>query len=149
MRTHALSFAALALVAAIAGCGGHPVQSALDSNQSLWTTKRPTTYRFTFNWLCFCSQEYTAPVEIQVENNAIKSIVDAGTTNAVPMARWKDYKTIDGLFAFIQEAVGRNADKIDATYDAQLGYPKNVEIDYVQNASDEEMSFRVTAYSAP
>ena len=45
---------------------------------------------------------------------------------------------INGLFEVIQDAIDDEADQITVSYDSELGYPTNIEIDYNVNAIDDE-----------
>ena len=48
------------------------------------------------------------------------------------------YHTIDGLFHVIHDAINNEADQLSVSYDGELGYPTNVEIDYMSNSIDAE-----------
>jgi len=45
------------------------------------------------------------------------------------------------MFALIQDAIDREADKITVTYDETLGYPTAINIDYSVMMADEEQSY--------
>lgn len=49
--------------------------------------------------------------------------------------------TVDGLFAAIDDAIERDAARIDARYDPQLGYPLEIAIDFSERIADEEVSY--------
>ena len=49
--------------------------------------------------------------------------------------------TVEEMFALIQNAIDEKADAITVTYDATLGYPKELWVDYSKMMADEEMSY--------
>lgn len=118
-------------------------QTELDLNRQLWKSKAIQRYHFEHRWICFCPQEYVALVDISVRDGPIVGIkfaeVEDGTTKGDPdISR---YYTISGLFDIIQEAIDTKAFDIDVKYDAELGYPTAVYIDYDARTADEEMGF--------
>lgn len=141
LAARALAALLIAGAAPLPGCG-NPAQGPIDSNLAYWTARRPARYRYAFRWSCFCAPEYTADVLITVENNVVKEVVDA--TTSAPVKVPSDWKTIDGLFSFLQEAIDRNADSITATYDPAWHFPADVSIDYIKNAADDEKGFRAS-----
>jgi hypothetical protein len=53
------------------------------------------------------------------------------------------FPTVDGLFDFIADAIDRGAETIDVTFDAELGLPTAVRVDYRLAAADEEIAYEV------
>lgn len=143
-----LSVAPLALAAALLSACANPSQPPLDEHRAIWTQKSLGNYTYKFNWSCFCSPDYTASVQIKVQAGKIVEITDAMTGAKLDAARFKDFRTIDGLFDFIQEAINRNAESIQVTYDATNAYPTSVSIDYIKQAVDEEMAFKASDLKA-
>ena len=118
-------------------------QTELDLNRKLWESKAIARYQFEYRWNCFCTQDYVALVDISVQEGAIVDIsfveAEFGTIKGDPdISR---YYTISGLFDIIQEAIDTEAFDIDVKYDAELGYPTEVHIDYDVRIADEEMGF--------
>ena len=83
-----------------------------------------------------------------IAGTQIVEITDAMTGAKLDAARFKDFRTIDGLFDFIQEAINRNAESIQVTYDPTYAYPTSVSIDYIKQAVDEEMAFKASDLKA-
>jgi hypothetical protein len=52
--------------------------------------------------------------------------------------------TIEGLFEEIQRAIESNAFRVDVQYDAELGYPLSIYIDYEEFIADEELIISAT-----
>jgi hypothetical protein len=86
------------------------------------------------------------PVRIQVLDGEVVAVEDAETSEPVdePLA---SFPTIEDLFAEIEEALLQEAFRIQATYDDDFGYPIEVSIDFIENAVDDEMAFRVAEFA--
>ena len=119
-------------------------QTDQNFNRQLWLSKGIHTYEFEFNWSCECTPDFTQPVVISVANNLIVSIVAKDTGNPVDRSQWSQWKTVDELFVWIQEAIdsgGVNLERPESiTYDSELGYPTSGFIDY-RFIADEEIGF--------
>lgn len=123
-------------------------QADLDAAMAAWDSGEFTGYRFNFRWNCFCIDDYTQEVRIEVRLGAIVSVTRTEDGSALPEADWDRYETIDGLFDLIQDAIDEDAASISAEYDADLGYPTDVFIDYDRRIADEERGFVVTEFVA-
>jgi len=124
-----------------------PADSLLEVNRALWSSSGIDSYRYRFRWECFCGEEYVRVVDITVLHGAIVSVVEASTGRPVSERAAAYYRTIDGLFDFLRGAIDRPADSVRSTYDANLGYPVETYIDYVAQAIDDEISFRIYGLS--
>jgi hypothetical protein len=73
--------------------------------------------------------------------------VDSGLD--VPGAAAPSFPTVDGLFDILRDAIQAEADRIDVTYDPDLGVPLDFWIDYSEMAADEELGMEITEEVAP
>jgi hypothetical protein len=117
-------------------------QQQLNDSRSKWVSKNIKDYQYTFNWSCFCPPEHNKAVIISVKNGSLASIKYADGSGAVDKTKYANYRTIEGLFDFLQDAINRKAYRIDVSYDAALAYPTTASIDYDQRIADEEKSFK-------
>jgi hypothetical protein len=86
-------------------------------------------------------------VRIEVRDAVVQSRSYVATGAPVD-AKWADlFPSIDGLFVTIEDA-GRRAERMDADYDGQLGYPRRVSIDYTVRAADDEIGLYVRDFHA-
>jgi hypothetical protein len=117
-------------------------QEALDAARALWESNSISDYGMEFNWLCFCPEERTQIVQIEVRDRAI---LGGSGPDGEPLSenRLEDYRTIEGLFDFIQEAIDAEAYEIGVTYDRGFGFPSRARIDYQELAVDEEQAFEI------
>ena len=123
---------------------GEPLQTQqqLNDSKTKWASKNMKDYQYTFNWSCFCTPDYNKPVVISVRNGVLSAVKYADGSGPVDKTKYPNFRTIDGLFEFLQDAINRKAYRITVSYDAKLGYPTSASIDYDQRIADEEKSFK-------
>src|SRR5262245_46171756 len=120
-----------------------PADSLLEANRALWVSLGVDSYRYRFRWLCFCTTDYVQVVDITVKNGAVTSVVEASTGRPVTAQQAAYYRTIDGLFVVLRDAIDRPASSMHTVYEANLGFPIETDIDYVAAMADDELSFQV------
>ncbi|MFN8717671.1 MAG: DUF6174 domain-containing protein [Gemmatimonadaceae bacterium] len=111
--------------------------------QALWTRQRPAHYRYESTVICFCPAEYTQPIVAEVRNGAV---VDA----RYPDGRVYPFSTpprlpIDSLFVQILQPGGWVA-RVEATFDARYGYPKQFSVTSRPNLADGGYSVTITRF---
>ena len=136
----------LATLLVFAGCHDDPTfPDAGTSARARWARNRPADYSFTLLRGCFCHAEVVRPVVVEVHGGAVTSRTYAATGEAVD-ARWVDsFPTIDGLLAELEDASTR-ADRMQATYDRDYGYPSHALVDYSARVADDEMEITVSGF---
>jgi hypothetical protein len=144
-----VALAAALMLAVVAGCD--PVtgpENQMNAARSRWEKQGLDDYTFRYRRLCFCPSESTRLVIVTVRQDTVAEVVYADTRQPVPANMFREYRTIDGLFGVIQDAVNRGADKINVTYDPARGYPTNAAFDYEKDATDDEITFTVDSVEA-
>ncbi len=119
----------------------------LSKNKKLWQDAAISSYTLELQRLCFCPEEITNPVRLIVKNNAISSVTyrDSG---ALVADKYKQlFPDIEGLFAFLEKTIANNADKIDVSWNESYNFPQTISVDFVTNAADDELSFKVLAFT--
>jgi hypothetical protein len=111
-----------------------------------WAHNRPASYSYTLTRGCFCLAAVVKPVVIQVHDGVVQSRTYADNGAAVD-DRWANYfPTIDGLFTELD--VGeQTADRLQATYERQYGYPEHARIDFSTRVADDEMEFWIGGFT--
>lgn len=142
MRIH-LAFA-LALAACTGSGSSTPEETELQAKRTQFTQNMTGSYQFQWRQSCECSQDATAPMLITVTNGAISDAIYIETELPVPAGIREHLDTIDGVFDRIQDAIDEDAHMIYVEYDAQLGFPKSVAIDYSEQIADEELSLVIS-----
>ncbi len=119
-------------------------QQRLDANRARWRDQHVDSYTYVLTRICFCA-DANRPASVVVRNGQRISVTDVASGQPVVAGLAPLYLTVDELFDFIANAIDRKAAKIDVQYDATLGYPTSIAIDYSVNIADEEMSFKTAA----
>lgn len=123
--------------------GNDDADADLRRAQTRWTRSGVQDYSIVVQYLCFCA--YTRPVRITVRFGNVVSRVDAETGQPVPEAG-NHIRDVQGLFALVREAIDRDAHRLEASYDATYGFPKEIDIDYIGNAVDDELQIRTSEF---
>ena len=119
-------------------------KSPLEISRLKWKENKLNTYRFQFEWQCFCPPDYVAPVLVTVNQGAITKVVDVQSGQPVSLNRYKNYLTMEGLFDFVRSAIDENAIQIDVNYHPKYGFPTKAWIDWNRMVVDEEKGFLIT-----
>jgi hypothetical protein len=137
------SRATLILVAALAACTEPNGPDTLMANRMKWAVHGPEDYTYRLQISCFCVPAWIQPVHISVRAGTMLTAVRAAATgDPLPPAEAALYQiTIDSLFRWVESAIGGAADDVTVEYDAALGYPREVSIDYIASAIDDEIGF--------
>ncbi|MFO7262337.1 MAG: DUF6174 domain-containing protein [bacterium] len=124
----------------------HRPARELERARDRWRREAPRDYRYEFEMECFCGAELHRPVIVWVRNGAVYEVVYADDGRPVPTPHLQYYRTIDGLFEVIGDAINRRADDIDVDYDSRYGYPRFAEIDFERRVVDDEIRFTVRRF---
>ncbi|MEH2024286.1 DUF6174 domain-containing protein [Nostoc sp.] len=108
-------------------------------NSRLWDQANISNYRITVSNSCFCIPDARGPVVIEVRNGRTASITSVATGKPINPQFFEKYNTIPKLFNVIQDAINRKAYSLDVRYNAKLGYPTQINIDYDSQIADEEI----------
>lgn len=106
-----------------------------------WTAFGPASYEVTVELTCFCGPESTRPTIVRVRDGRAESRRYADTGAPAPASVASATPTVDELFAIIAGAESSGAATVRARYDAVLGYPVSVFIDYDAGIADDEYSY--------
>jgi Family of unknown function (DUF6174) len=141
-------------IIAVAGLGACSVldvdgrdseREKLEAHRAQWQSQGVDSYEFVLRRLCYCGGG-TTPATVVVRNGQRVSVTDVETGMPIAENFAQYYLTIDELFDFIADAIDRKAYQIDVTYDAAYGFPRQISIDYLENAIDEEMAFEASSF---
>ncbi len=133
---------AAGLVLPVVGCNSNSIfdggpHGELEANQNRWREAGLSNYAYTFRRICFCPN--TNLVRITVVDGVITGVTDVDSGDALDAGDFRFYETVAGLFEIVSTAL-EQADSLAVTYDAELGYPTQITIDYIENAIDDELS---------
>jgi len=119
--------------------------AALDGARARWQAAALTTYEYGYQKYCDCHRENPPETTVTVRGGAVTGVRHrpAGSTTEVPGKDIEYYWTVDGLFELIASAQARGVE-VRATYDADLGFPRQIYIDYDTKLIGDELDVRLT-----
>lgn len=145
LRSHLVPLIA-GLGVSVFSCGTEPsgVERELDRARARWAAQNTLSYDYVLEVLCFCPFSEDGPVRVTVSNGAVVSRIRVRDDAPVDSTAAGAFVSIDELFEIIGRALDSGAASISAVYDAALGYPLEISIDYIRNAVDDEVSWRAS-----
>jgi hypothetical protein len=116
-----------------------------------WHELRPATYVMVQERLCYCLPEARGPVRMEVTRlqggdpaplEWISSLRYVANDSVVQAPYYHGFHTVWRLFQPLYVAVAR-ADSVTVEFDAALGYPRSVFIDWSAGLADDEVHYLV------
>jgi hypothetical protein len=107
---------------------------ALTAAREQFTGTLRASYSFTWKRGCLCGvKDLGRAAHVTVANGAITSAVYVDTQQPVGPSLRSDLKTIEEVFAMIQQAIDQDYDEVDVVYDSQVGFPWSVDLKQDKN----------------
>ena len=130
----------------LAACGSslEPQVDALSMARARWTTAAVHSYDFDLQVSCFCPQA-VLPATISVRDDQFAGIVRTDSGTPVDSTYYMGYLTIDQMFTTLRGILDRHPAAFTATYDADLGFPKQVSVDGNTQVADDELTLRIAS----
>lgn len=149
MRIFALlaALASLPACAADSGSGDSARFTDLDDHRMLWNRPNRTEYSFVWQQGCFCPDEVSRPMRVNVKNDQVVSAAYVSDGQPVAATAKNTILTINGVFDLIQHGIEANFDLLRVEYDPS-GYPAHVAIDVYTGAADDERDLRISDVGA-
>ena len=124
--------------------------AALDAARSKWRSAKLVSYEYGYHKFCECHRDSPPETLVTVREGKVVNVRHrpVGFTTEVPPAEknFEYYWTVDGLFDLIAAAEARHVE-VRAQYDAAIGYPTSIYIDYDKNLIGDELDVRLTGVS--
>lgn len=118
-------------------------RAELENQRAKWLSNGIDSYQMRYQRFCFCRDP--SEVDVLVRNGQLVSVRDVATGDVLtPLPGPTGYNTIDQVFDIVANAIERRADGFSVAYDADLGFPSAIELDYVREIADDEVTIRVT-----
>jgi Family of unknown function (DUF6174) len=124
--------------------------AALETARATWQRADFSAYEYGYHKYCECHGDAPPETIVTVHDGAVTAVRHRPQNSSVevPAPRNIDaYWTVDGLFALLDAALTRGAE-VRAAYDAALGYPTEIYIDYDRNLIGDELDLRLTRVAA-
>jgi hypothetical protein len=122
-------------------------RSELERQRAKWAQRNVTSYRLTYRRDCLCGTEFTTPTDIEVRAGDIATASYTNRDEPIPGYVQAGLPTVEALFAIIDDAIDRNADLIEVTYDPLLGYPRKIGLDYRFDRADDEVTHSILEFA--
>jgi len=134
-------FLTLALAACTAVGNAMGSQSEIEQNQEKWQNANISHYRYNLFISCFCIFTQDMPLIIEVQDGEVVSMEfqSGNEIDASNHELFDKYATIDRLFDELEADLNGGADEVIAKYDPTYGFPTEVTIDFVKEATDDEL----------
>jgi hypothetical protein len=147
---------ALGLTLAGAACASptdaERILAESDAAEALWLRTRPLSYALLESRSCECLPEWAGPVRLRVTRRqgahvpSESEMIVEGTYvmggEALDAEQLSRFVTVSGLFERIRDAVTSGA-VVEADFDPDRGYPREVFIDPVADAVDDEVVYHL------
>ncbi len=120
------------------------MQTVVDQKNE-WKAKGISNYGFVWKNTCYCLQEYTQAIKIQVKNGVIENANYLESGLEVGSKVRESVKTLDQVFAMLEKYVNK-ADKVSINYDDEWFVPKAIFIDRDKRIADEEITLSLSDF---
>ena len=141
----ALPVLALSLLASLPAAGA--AQDELAAHRATWQAAQVQRYSYGYRKFCECHRDAPPETVVTVDGGSISRVYHRhdDSEREVPAREGSTdlYWTIDDLFDLIASAMAREAE-VRVNYDAALGYPTSLYIDYDAGYVGDELDIRLT-----
>jgi len=103
----------------------------LQQRRAAWIARGINDYQVQLQIVCFCGDDITRPVLVEVRGGAIAKVWDLETARAVTTL--SSYPTITKLFDMAIAERSREGGYVSVAYDATYGLPARIEIGTLAN----------------
>ena len=142
----------IVLAALLVGCASMVGQASSENDRAeeKWQEANVPHYRYELSIGCFCIFSQDMPLVIEVKDGQAISMEYKSGKEIDPalLEQFQRYDSVDKIFAEIEKAREGGADAINVSYDETYGYPREVTIDFEQQAADEEIYLTVSNFEA-
>ena len=147
----------LILAIVLAACSAVQPKSEVERAREKWQNTNISHYRFKLFFGCFCAFSQDMPLNIEVKDGQVVSMQYQSGNEIDPnlLEYFNRFTTIDRLFDEIEsgfeikdnvDTAGDKADEVKVTYDETYGFPTQINIDFIKNAVDDELSLQISEF---
>lgn len=108
----------------------------LRSHRKIWQSQAPSCYSYGIESHCFCA--YSGNFLVTVDDGQVVDVVDAESGEAVYVADYRFFYTIDQHLDAVRHGVLGDAYLYNVTFDDATGIPASVEYDFEKQVIDDE-----------
>lgn len=126
---------------------GAELRDQLEAARERWAAQGYDEYALELQRDCFCGETHRGPVIVRVRFHEIVERVYQASGQPVPPDVAAFFPDVEGLFAFLEDALDRDPAQARAEFHPVYGYPTTIWIDYQANVADEEQGFTTISVS--
>ena len=116
--------------------------------RTLWASKNLSMYSYTLQRSCFCPQEYTKAMRLEVRSGALTSVKYLDSGADVPAQMQPSVFRIEAFFDLIDSTQKKGGQVNNLNFDATFGYPTQMNLDPIPLAADDETSYSLSNLQA-
>ncbi|MGH1538339.1 MAG: DUF6174 domain-containing protein [Gammaproteobacteria bacterium] len=116
------------------------ITSEIQKNREKWLAHDISDYEIEMQKICYCIPEVVRMMVFEVSGDNVETVRYADTGEDVDPQHYGDFNTIEGMFSFVEAALGKNPADLSIAYDEKYGYIKELSIDFKENIADDEIS---------
>ena len=122
----------------------------LESARQQWQEAAISHYRFNLNMVCFCAFAENMPLVVEVQDGNVVSMEyqNGNEIDPASLEFFQRYETIDKIFSELEKAIAGEADEVTVSYDDTYGFPEQIDIDFVEEAIDDELVLTISGFEA-
>jgi hypothetical protein len=115
----------VAIAVALAACTSvtGPDADTLTAAIQRWQASGLVSYQFRRTTSCYCPADFVRPVTITVRAGQVVAVADRATGEPRELSRGA---SIDSLFRMVATEIRDRPERLQVTYDAQLGFPRTL-----------------------
>ena len=151
----------LVLAIVLSGCAtianASEPKSEVQQAHEKWQSANISHYQFKLFLGCFCVFSQDMPLNIEVKDGQVVSMEYQSGNQIDPslMEYFQRFATVDKLFDEIEnsfqiqgnvDTAGDKADEVKVTYDETYGFPNQINIDFIKDAIDDELSLQIADF---
>lgn len=143
-------FIVMAVILAACSALATEAPSEFESARQKWQEADVSHYRFNLNLSCFCAFAENMPLIIEVRDGEVVSMEyqNGNEIENTNLEFFQQYATIERIFEELEKALGGEADQVTITYDETYGFPTQADIDFVEQAIDDELYLTISDFEA-
>ena len=128
----------------------HPAgsPSEIEQKKEKWQNQAISHYRYHLLVGCFCVFREDMPLIIEVQDGKTVSMESQSGNEIDPSNRelFKQYETIDLIFAKLETDINGAADQVTVKYDPTYGFPTEATIDVLKETADDELYLTISNF---
>jgi hypothetical protein len=121
------------------------LRAQLRTHEALWSEHGASSYAVQIERRCLCDDPYE--VELEVVDGEIVSGVHVFSRDALTPAELAEQLALGDLFDVVEDALDRRVAGVSVSYDPQIGYVRQLYVDYDGSTTSDDVEYLVAEYT--